>query len=174
MLIHSPWGVKIASGGGEPETNMVVQILNPCLPRERGRPPRASAEVMARGLSREQSKEKNLKNQASNKGNQEGLSSQARAERDAAKLQEKQAANAAKKAELLASGADGAAQVAAMEKEKAAQREAKRERMANSTQAAKVRWPPLHTTAACCLHPLTATSQSAPKHLSGPRDVPCR
>ena len=134
---------------------------------------------LPKGMNYKTSKEKNLKNQASNKGNQEGLSSQARAERDAAKLQEKQAANAAKKAELLASGADGAAQVAAMEREKAAQREAKRERMANSTQAAKVRWPPLHTTAACCLHPITArTSQSACggalPSLAGPRDVPYR
>jgi hypothetical protein len=36
---------------------------------------------MARGLSREQSKEKNLKKQGGNKGNTEGLTPQARAER---------------------------------------------------------------------------------------------
>eukprot|EP00966_Prymnesium_polylepis_P201495 4668565-Prymnesium_polylepis.1 len=91
---------------------------------------------MARGLSREQSKEKNVKAAASaNKGNKEDLSASARAERDAATLQAKQAANAAKKAELVASGQ--ADQVAAMEAAKAAQREAKKERAANSTQVAK-------------------------------------
>ena len=43
--------------------------------------------TMARGLSREQSKEKNAKAAAgANKGNQEGISATVRAERDAQKL----------------------------------------------------------------------------------------
>ena len=59
---------------------------------------------MARGLSREQSKEKNAKaSAAANKGNQEGISATQRAERDAQKLREKQALNEAKKKEMLAS-----------------------------------------------------------------------
>jgi hypothetical protein len=98
---------------------------------------------MARGLSREQSQAKTAKAAANqNKGNQEGLSAGQRAERDAKKLQEKQAANEAKKAALAASGVEGQAKLAEMERQKAAQREAKRERAANSTQAAKVRWFP--------------------------------
>ena len=95
---------------------------------------------MARGLSREQSQLKNAKATAGqNKGNQEGLTAGQRAERDAKKLQEKQAMNAAKKAEIAATGPDGQAKLAEMERQKAAQREAKKERAANSTQAAKVR-----------------------------------
>lgn len=101
---------------------------------------------MARGLSREQSAAKNAKaKEGLNKGNQEGISATVRAERDAKRLQEKQAANEAKKAALAAQGADGQAELAKLEAAKAAQREAKRERMANSTQAAKVcnRAPPV-------------------------------
>ena len=53
---------------------------------------------MARGLSREQSLAKNMKKTAaSNKGNQEDLSTTARAARDAAAMQEKAAAKAAAK-----------------------------------------------------------------------------
>lgn len=97
---------------------------------------------MARGLSREQSKEKNAKAAASaNKGNQEGISSAARAERDAKKLQEKQAANAAKKADALAAGGSAAEQALKEEAAKAAQRAAKKERAYTNTQAAKVRSP---------------------------------
>ena len=43
--------------------------------------PQPQLDTMARGLSREQSKEKNLKKQGGNKGNTEGLTPQARAER---------------------------------------------------------------------------------------------
>ena len=43
--------------------------------------PHPQLDDMARGLSREQSKEKNLKKQGGNKGNTEGLTPQARAER---------------------------------------------------------------------------------------------
>lgn len=43
--------------------------------------PHPQLDTMARGLSREQSKEKNLKKQGGNKGNTEGLTPQARAER---------------------------------------------------------------------------------------------
>ena len=89
--------------------------------------------AMARGLSREQSAEKNAKAKlGQNKGNQEGISAAARAERDGAKLREKQLANEAKKAEMLASGQGDA--VAKQEALKAAQREAKKERALTSTQ----------------------------------------
>jgi len=88
---------------------------------------------MARGLSREQSAEKNAKAKlGQNKGNQEGISASARAERDGAKLREKQLANEAKKAEMLASGKGD--EVAKAEALKAAQREAKKERALTSTQ----------------------------------------
>ena len=61
----------------------------------------AGRRFRARGLSREQSKEKNAKAAANqNKGNQEGISATQRAERDAAKLREKQQALAAKRADL--------------------------------------------------------------------------
>ena len=69
---------------------------------------------MARGLSRELSQQKNVKNAAkSNKGNTEDLTATQRAERDAKVMQEKAAAKAAAKAALAASGEAGAAQVAA-------------------------------------------------------------
>ena len=69
---------------------------------------------MARGLSREQSLAKNMKKTAaSNKGNQEDLSTTARAARDAAAMQEKAAAKAAAKEALAKSGDAGAAQLEA-------------------------------------------------------------
>ena len=122
---------------------------------------------MARGLSREQSKEKNAKAAASaNKGNQEGISSAARAERDAKKLQEKQAANAAKKADALAAGGSAAEEALKEEAAKAAQRAAKKERAYTNTQAAKVR---SHTSRGS--HP-----HARPQHprLTGARYVTCR
>ena len=70
-----------------------------------------------------------------NKGNQEGISATQRAERDAKKLQEKQAANEAKRAELLAAGNTAAVEAEAAKK--AAQREAKKERALTGTQAYK-------------------------------------
>ena len=92
--------------------------------------------AQARGLSREQSAEKNMKaKQGVNKGNQEGISAGARAERDAAALQAKQAANAAKKAAMLAAGQGDA--VKEMEARKQAQRDAKKERAITGTQAYK-------------------------------------
>ena len=120
---------------------------------------------MARGLSREQSKEKNAKAAASaNKGNQEGISSAARAERDAKKLQEKQAANAAKKADALAAGGSAAEQALKEEAAKAAQRAAKKERAYTNTQAAKVRSPP---------HILRLTSPRAPSAPAAHRRAVC-
>uniref|UniRef100_A0A7S4B6A6 Small EDRK-rich factor-like N-terminal domain-containing protein n=1 Tax=Chrysotila carterae TaxID=13221 RepID=A0A7S4B6A6_CHRCT len=90
---------------------------------------------MARGLSREQSQQKNIKKtQAGNKGNQEGLSATQRAERDAKILQEKAAAKAAQREALAKQSPDGAAAVAEEEKRKQAARQAKKERLANSTQ----------------------------------------
>ena len=74
---------------------------------------------MARGLSRAQSKEKNLKKQQNAaKGNTENLTPAQRAERDKAAMAAKKAAKDAAKAEL-AKSADGAAQLAAEEKRKA-------------------------------------------------------
>jgi hypothetical protein len=82
---------------------------------------------MARGLSREQSKEKNLKKQQNApKGNTENLTPAQRAERDKAAMAAKKAAKDAAKADL-AQSADGAAQLAAEEKRKAEQRARQKE-----------------------------------------------
>ena len=95
-------------------------------------------DVMARGLSRELSQQKNVKEQAKkNQGNQEGLTALQRAERDAKIMQEKAAAKAASKAALAASGEAGAAAVAAEEAKKVAKRAQDKERRANETQIGK-------------------------------------
>uniref|UniRef100_A0A7S0NTJ2 B30.2/SPRY domain-containing protein n=1 Tax=Calcidiscus leptoporus TaxID=127549 RepID=A0A7S0NTJ2_9EUKA len=91
---------------------------------------------MARGLSREQSQQKNVKaTAAANKGNQEGLSATARAERDAKVMQEKAAKKAAEKEAKIAAG--NADQVKAEEAAKAAKKAAKKDAAAMNTQAAK-------------------------------------
>ena len=93
---------------------------------------------MARGLSREQSLAKNMKKTAaSNKGNQEDLSTTARAARDAAAMQEKAAAKAAAKEALAKSGDAGAAQVEAEEAQKAKLKAAAKERSLASGKAAQ-------------------------------------
>ena len=91
---------------------------------------------MARGLSREQSLAKNMKKTAaSNKGNQEDLSTTARAARDAAAMQEKAAAKAAAKEALAKSGDAGAAQLEAEEAQKAKLKAAAKERKLTSGKA---------------------------------------
>uniref|UniRef100_A0A6T7E7C1 B30.2/SPRY domain-containing protein n=1 Tax=Coccolithus braarudii TaxID=221442 RepID=A0A6T7E7C1_9EUKA len=91
---------------------------------------------MARGLSREQSQQKNVKALASaNKGNQEGLSATQRAERDAKIMQEKAAKKEAEKAAKIAAG--NVDQVKAEEAAKAAKKAAKRDAVHMGTQAAK-------------------------------------
>lgn len=93
---------------------------------------------MARGLSRELSQQKSVKEAAAkNKGNQEALTPAQRNERDAKLMQEKAAAKAAAKQEKAASGEAGAAEVAAEEAKKAAAREKAKERRANDTQIGK-------------------------------------
>lgn len=93
---------------------------------------------MARGLSRELSQQKTIKEAAKkNHGNQEGLTALQRAERDAKLMQEKAAAKASARAALAASGEAGAAAVAAEEARKAAKRAQDKERRANETQIGK-------------------------------------
>ena len=99
---------------------------------------RESKFTMARGLSRELSQQKTVKDAAAkNKGNQEALTVTQRNERDAKVMQEKAAAKAAAKSALAASGDAGAAEVAADDARKAAAREKAKERRASETQIGK-------------------------------------